>query len=112
MVDVIDKGYVQTRRTRPEAALSPIEAAASLAAASSGAWEIEHAIDPAGEESIIILPTSDDPALPTFMLYEEHGLARVATIRRDVWERDQAYLSGRRAVEAILAATAAFKRAA
>jgi len=66
-----------------------------------------------GDVSIIVLPPSDDPALPTFiMLYAEHGLARVSTIRRDVWESDQAFPSGRRAVAAVMSATEALALAA
>jgi len=99
-------------QARRDAALSPLDVAASLSAVSAGAWEVERAVDPSGDVAIIVLPARDDPALPTFMLYEEHGLARVATIRRDVWESDQAFPSGCRAIAAIIAATSALAVAA
>jgi hypothetical protein len=85
---------------------------ASLSAVSAGAWEVEQMVDPSGEVSIVMFPACDDPALPTFMLFEENGLARVATIRHDVWESDQTYLSNHQAVAAIMAATAALSLAA
>jgi hypothetical protein len=99
-------------QAKPEVVLSPFDIAASLSEAAAGAWEVEHAVDPSGEVAIIVLPARDDPALPTFMLYQEHGLARVATIRRDIWESDQAFPSGRRAVAAIIAVTSALAVAA
>jgi hypothetical protein len=96
----------------PPPSLLPYDAATALRAAAAGNWVIEHAVDPAGEESVIVLPAHDDPDLPTFLLYEEHGLARLAVIRGDIWESDQAFPSGSRAVTAILAATAAVAMAA
>jgi hypothetical protein len=114
MLHVAADPRAQTRHglDRQDAALSALDVAASLSAASAGAWEVEHAVDPSGDMSIIVLPACDDPAMPTFVLYEEHGVARVATIRRDVWESDQAFPSGRRAVAAIIAATSALALAA
>ncbi len=107
MIQVLD-----LPRTRTFSYQIPFDAVASLSAAASDAWEVERMVDPAGEVSIIVLPTSDDPALPTFMLYEKHGQARVATIRDDVWESDVAFTSGRQAVAAITAATEALAIAA
>jgi hypothetical protein len=91
---------------------SPRDVVASLAAASAGAWEVEQNFDPAGDVSIIVVPVRDDPALPTFMLYVEHGLARVAVIRDDIWESDRAFPTGSKALAAMVAATAASSMAA
>ena len=88
-------------------AFLPSDVIASLTAASTDAWEVEQTVDPFGEVSIIVLPRDDDPALPTFMLYEGDGVARVATIRHEAWESEKAYHSSRRAVAAIIAETAA-----
>jgi hypothetical protein len=107
MVHVIGERGVQARNRHKLA-----DFVASLSAASAGAWEVEHVVDPSGEASIIMFPACGDPALPTFMLFEENGLARVATIRHDVWENDQAYLSNHQAVAAVMAATAALSLAA
>jgi hypothetical protein len=94
------------------AGLSSPDVVASLSAGLADAWEVERAVDPSGDVTIIILPVLDAPGMPTFMLYEEDGLARVATIRRDVWESDQAFLSCPKAVAAIIAARAALPAAA
>jgi hypothetical protein len=112
MIHVIDRPCAKTPAgwTGPSAALSQLNVAASLSKAFAGAWDVEHAVDPSGDVSIVVLPVCDDPALPTFMLYEEHGVPRVATIRRDVWESDQAFPSGQRAAAAIV--TAALSAAA
>lgn len=114
MLNVIEETGARTLgwQVGPASALTPSDVVAAQATASSGAWDVEHAFDPTGDLSIMVLPTCDDPALPTFLLYQEHGLARVATIRREIWESDQAFPSGRRAVAAIVAATAAVMLAA
>jgi len=98
--------------TRIPVVPSPHDVVTSLAAARAGAWEVEQNFDPAGDMSIIVLPTSDDPTLPTFMLYEKHGLARVAVIRDDIWESDRAFPTGSKALAAMVAATAASSVAA
>ena len=114
MIQIVGEPRAKTRnhRSRHDGGLSPLDVVATLSAASAGAWEVERTVDPSGDVSVIVLPACDDPAMPTFMLYEEHGLARVATIRRDVWESDRAFLSCQQAAAAIIAATAALAVAA
>jgi hypothetical protein len=106
MIHVIDQPCAKTPAASngSRAALSQLDVAASLSAVFAGVWDVEHAVDPSGDESIVVLPVCDDPALPTFVLYEGHGVPRLATIRRDVWESDQAFPSGQRAVAAIMTA--------
>jgi hypothetical protein len=108
----VPRANTRNHRSQHGGGLSPLDVVATLSAASAGAWEIERAVDPSGDVSVMVLPACDDPAMPTFMLYEEHGLARVAIIRRDVWESDRAFLSCRQAAAAIIAATTALAVAA
>ena len=83
-----------------------------LSAGASGAWEVEQEIDPAGEVSVIVHPTYDDPALPTFVLYEKDGGARVAVVRHDVWETERVFSSCEQAASSIIALTEAVSIAA
>lgn len=110
MAHVIDEPHAEViTEAIADAALSPLDV---LSAAASGGWEVEQAIDPSGDVSIIVLPANDDPLMPTFMLYQERGRSRVAVIRSDVWESDKTFSSCRRAVAAIIAATSALAVAA
>jgi hypothetical protein len=78
-----------------------------LSAALGPKWDVLREIDYAGEESIIALPADDIDAMPTLIMYEEHGQTHVATIRGVEWETNHAFSSFRHAVSAMIA-TAAF----
>ena len=64
----------------------------SLSSALGSAWKVHREIDCVGDVSIVVMPASDDdPSMPTFVLYEAGGEARVGTIRRDEWQADQGF---------------------
>ena len=62
-----------------------------LTAALGPAWNVQREIDCVGEVSIVVMPVSNHPAVPTFILYEAGGQAHVGTIRQDEWEADQGF---------------------
>ena len=82
--------------------LSLMDAVALLSAALAPAWDVEQAIDPAGEISIVVFPAVDDTAMPTFTLFEREGKAVVATVCNDVWESEQDFASCELAAAAIV----------
>jgi hypothetical protein len=63
----------------------------SLTAALGPTWSVQREIDCVGEVSIVVMPVSDHPAVPTFILYEVGGQAHVGTIRQDEWQADQGF---------------------
>lgn len=83
------------------------DVAAYLRSALPTAWQVEEHIDPAGELSLVVLATDDDPALPTFLLHDRALVPHVATIADDVWEADRAFALWPEAAEAIVAMTLA-----
>jgi hypothetical protein len=91
---------------------SPLDVVALLSAGSAGAWDVEPEVDPSGDVSIVVLPACDDPAMPTFLLYQKDGAARVATIRHEIWEDDRAFPGCRQAAAAIIELTSALSIAA
>jgi hypothetical protein len=106
MLNVIDDRSPRT--LKPQAWLSanrsPLEVIALLEAGLTRDWEVTQEIDPVGEASIIVMPASDDPAKPSFLVYEMNGKARVATIRNDIWESERVFAASSEAVAAITAA--------
>jgi len=82
--------------------MSVVDAAALLSATLAPAWDVEQAIDPAKEMSIVVLSAIDDAAMPTFILFEREGKAVVATVRNDVWESEQDFISCEAAAAAIV----------
>jgi hypothetical protein len=80
---------------------------ARLALALAPRWQIERATDYLGAVSVVAVPFDDDPAEPTFMLYEADGNSHVATIMQDAWECDDAFETCGHAVTALIARTTA-----
>lgn len=85
--------------------------AASLQAALTPGWVAERIIEPLGEVAIVVLPADDDPALPSFLLYETATAARVAVILADRWEAEQEHAGRDDAVTALVALAAAARTA-
>ncbi|HEY4041363.1 MAG TPA: hypothetical protein VGM32_05900 [Rhodopila sp.] len=77
---------------------------AALTASLTPSWSAEREIDPSGETSVVVLSVSDNPAHPTFVLYEEEGLVQVATVVGDCWQSRRTFRTCQRAVAAIVAA--------
>jgi hypothetical protein len=71
----------------------PLLAAVALLSALEPAWEVEEAVDPAGERSIVVFSAVDDRAMPAFVLFEKAGMAVIATVRNDVWESEREFAS-------------------
>jgi hypothetical protein len=102
MAYVFDKDRT---RTWLRGSASPCDVVALLSASLMPGWEVEREIDPTGDISIIVLSAIDDPAMPTFTLYESEGKAMVGTVTGDAWEKVHGFSNCQRAVAAILAAT-------
>ena len=84
--------------------VAPFDVVEALLESLQGDWLVERETDPAGDLSVIVMSVRDDAALPTFLLYEEDGLAQVATVSGDTWRSKSAYPTCQRAVAAIAAA--------
>jgi hypothetical protein len=84
-------------------AMSPFDVVATLSAALAPAWTVEREIDPSGDLTIIVLPTSDASIRSAYVLYEDNGCAHVGTIRGEVWQSKRAFPTCQRAVAAIVA---------
>jgi hypothetical protein len=80
----------------------PLLDAIALLSALKPAWDVEEAVDPAGERSIVVFSAVDDLAMPAFILFEKDGTAIVATVRNDVWESEQDFPSCESAAAAIV----------
>jgi hypothetical protein len=83
--------------------LSPFDVVAALASALPSCWTVEREADPDGDLSIVVLPDCDEPAQPSFVLYEEDGFVQVATVIADTWHGKRTFPTCRRAVDAIVA---------
>jgi hypothetical protein len=79
------------------------DVAAYLRSALTQAWQVVEHSDPAGERSLVILASDDDPALPTFLLHSRTLVPHVATIADDAWQTEQQFASWPDAAEAIVA---------
>jgi hypothetical protein len=90
----------------PGDVLSRFDVVAALSAGLAPAWEVERAIDPSGELSVVVLPMGDDPAFPSFVLYEKDGLVEVATIAGETWQSTAQFPTCQSAVVGIVAASA------
>jgi hypothetical protein len=84
-------------------AMSPFDVVAALASALPSTWSVERECDPDGDLSIVVLPDRDEPAQPSFVLYEEDGLVQVGTVIGDAWHGKRTFPTCRRAVGAIVA---------
>ena len=82
--------------------LSLMDAVALLSATLVPAWDVEQAINPAREASIVVFSAIDDTAMPAFILFEKEGKAVAATVRNDVWESEQDFASCELAAAAIV----------
>jgi hypothetical protein len=80
----------------------PLLDAVALLSALEPAWDVEEAVDPAGERSIVVFSAVDDRAMPAFVLFEKAGTAVVATVRNDVWESERDFASCAGAAAAIV----------
>src|ERR1700712_3131673 len=80
----------------------PFDVVAALSAHLQPFWDIERAIDPDGELSIIVAPTGDDLTQSGFVLYEKDGFVEVAAIFGDTWQGSQRFPSCQQAVAAIV----------
>ena len=80
----------------------PLVDAVALLSALKPAWDVEEAVDPLGERSIVVFSAVDDMAMPAFILFEKAGTVVVATIRNDVWESEQDFPSCEGAAAAIV----------
>ena len=69
-------------------------------------WVIEPWTGCGGDLSIIVFARHDPNALPTFVLFEQDGVARVATVQNDEWARDRRFRSLRLAAGALIARAA------
>jgi hypothetical protein len=69
----------------------------SLADALGPTWGVERETDFVGDVSVVVMPVIDNPAMPTFILYEAGGQARVGTVRGDEWEADYGFDTVRQA---------------
>ena len=102
---------VQTVRPHPHPALTwlrlpahPFDIFATLSQALGAAWFVQRQTDPEGEVSIFAMAAGDeDNVMPTFMLYEQDGLAYVATVQDDEWRTQPGFVSAQAAVAAIVA---------
>jgi len=114
MTQVLDNAEVadSARRFWLTETAATLDAAAVLSAALAPKWSVQREVDYVGEVSIILLPAHDHPtiehrALPSFILFEKDGQARVATVTEDQWVADQGFRDIQPAVTAIIAAAAA-----
>jgi hypothetical protein len=82
---------------------APVDPVAELSTALGLGWNIARQTDYMGEVSIITLPTEDNDARATFVLYEKDGLVHVGTVRADKWENDRAFTTFGQAVAMIIA---------
>lgn len=81
---------------------APLDIVATLAQALGFAWVVQREIDWQGEVSVIALPANDDETMPAFVLYEQGGLAQVATVKHDEWQPKRGYATAAEAVAAIV----------
>ena len=80
----------------------PLLDAVALLSALKPAWDVEEAVDPMGERSIVVCSAADDPAMPAFMLFEREGTVVAATVRNDIWESERCFPSCDGAAAAIV----------
>jgi hypothetical protein len=99
MLQTIEQHDVHTWLGDP---VSLMDAVPLLSAALAPTWDVEQAVDPAGETSIVVFSAIDDTAMPAFILFEKEGKAAVATVRNDVWESEQDFTSCELAATAII----------
>ena len=106
MVHVVEQQHAHALPTNAwfSDAMSPFDVVAELSAALAPAWAVEREVDPAGDQSIIVLSVSEDPTQAAFALFEENGFVQVGTVIGDIWHRRQASPPCQRAVAAIVAA--------
>jgi hypothetical protein len=84
----------------------PFNVIAALTTALAPHWTVDRERDPSGELAVIVLPVTDTPARPTFVLYEDNGLVQVLTFLGEDWQKRQTFLTCPRAVSAIIATAA------
>ena len=106
MTQAVRKTLSTAFRTMPSGSrpTAPVDPVAELSTALGTGWKIEQQTDYMGEVAVVILPFEDDDTKPTFILYQKAGLARVGTVREDVWQGDRSFTTLNRALAAIIAA--------
>jgi hypothetical protein len=67
-------------------------------------WVVEPSTDPAGQRGIVVFADAETGATPTFLLYEDIGGIRVATIENDEWLGSVAHQGYAAAVAYVVAA--------
>jgi hypothetical protein len=93
-------------RSLPAAARKPFDAVFELSAGLAPTWQVERAIDYAGDISFIALPGSNDPGMAAFIIFERDGRAHIGTVRNDAWHDGRSFATLPQAVKAIIAQAA------
>lgn len=122
MLDVIVNGFANSlddqtpsrsaERASPTFTVEqvPVHAAAWLSAGLSGAWDVTLSVDPDGETSVVVAPVDDDPATPSYILFQKDGQAWVGTVKTDAWQSEQRFTTYEDAVAAIVSAAWAYDK--
>ena len=79
------------------------DAVAVLTSALGTEWAVERTTDCEGDISIIVFSTQESDDELSFILYENGGHVRLATMRADEWQFEQPFASFRHAVRALIA---------
>lgn len=69
-------------------------------------WVVERWSDCGGDLSIIVFSSRDPDVLPTFLLFQQDGETRLATVENDEWTTDGSFRSLRHAVDVLIARAA------
>jgi hypothetical protein len=69
-------------------------------------WVVEASADPAGQRGIVVFAEVETAATPTFLIYEDIGRIRVATIENDTWLGSVAHQNYAAAVASVVTAIA------
>jgi hypothetical protein len=67
-------------------------------------WVVEASTNPAGQRGIVVFAEVETEATPTFLIYEDIGRIRVATIENDEWLGSLAHQSYPDAVASVITA--------
>ena len=82
----------------------PFDIHAALSEALGAGWLVQRETNPDGEVSIVVMAADDQTnVLPTFVLYEQDGLAQVASVQDDAWQSLSGFANGQAVVAAVVA---------
>ncbi|WP_428489561.1 hypothetical protein [Rhodopila sp.] len=79
------------------------DSVSALSNALGSKWVVERWSDCGGDLSLIVFSRLEPDLMPTFVLFEQDGAIRLATVENDEWAIDRSFRSLCGAVDALIA---------